>query len=321
MSSDTTRAERNRKNALASTGPKTLEGKEKSSANHLSHGLRSKREVIPGECPEEWSAFVANVAGDLNAATPTEQSLAHLVASSLWRLGRGSRFEADAANRAVSRNVLTAEYDKLVAEIPFLIRQATGQIDSEALRDLEKGIRKQENTLTHYRNTLEIIGKLPVIPEDFAVDMKYPMELASLAGIAPEEAEVILLESGATAETGATPAQIRDLFKLATEEEWKGVYEHLKERLAEQEKKVSNLKENLKRKQTHYEEELEKFAASRAIPSGADLERLQTYEAHLHRNLQRSLEAYAKLREIRSLPPAPIVVEAVASNVKKRGRS
>lgn len=321
MSSDTTRAERNRKNALASTGPKTIEGKEKSSSNRLAHGLRSKREVIPGESPEEWGAFEANVAGDLNATTPTEQALAHLVASSLWRLGRGARFEADNAHRVMSRTAIAAEYDKAVAEIPFTIRQTTGQIDSGTLKDTEKGILKAEEVLTWYRDTLDLFEGIAEMPEDFCVDLDYPVELATLAGIDPVKAEAFLRKKGATTDNGATVSSIRDLFKLAPIDEWKAVHEQLKERLAEQTEKISKMKEGLEKKRATYEEELDKFAASLSIPSGADLERLQAYEAHLHRNLQRSLEAYAKLRDIRNSAPSPIEVKAVASNAKNRGRS
>jgi hypothetical protein len=50
--------EANRINAQKSTGPRTDEGKQRSSQNALKHGLLAKRSVIPGEDPAEFDALV-----------------------------------------------------------------------------------------------------------------------------------------------------------------------------------------------------------------------------------------------------------------------
>jgi hypothetical protein len=47
----------NQANAQRSTGPRTVEGKQASSANATSHGLTSRSTVLPGEDPEEYALF------------------------------------------------------------------------------------------------------------------------------------------------------------------------------------------------------------------------------------------------------------------------
>lgn len=53
----------NRQNALKSSGPRSLDGKRRSSPNALRHGLTSTQMVIPGEDPAEFSEFRLSVNG------------------------------------------------------------------------------------------------------------------------------------------------------------------------------------------------------------------------------------------------------------------
>ena len=47
----------NRHNAQSSTGPRTADGKARSSQNALKHGFCAKYPVFPGEDPAEFAAF------------------------------------------------------------------------------------------------------------------------------------------------------------------------------------------------------------------------------------------------------------------------
>ena len=52
-----TRAEANAANAQHSTGPRSANGKARSSTNALRHGLTAKQVLAPGELAEDLRAF------------------------------------------------------------------------------------------------------------------------------------------------------------------------------------------------------------------------------------------------------------------------
>jgi hypothetical protein len=85
--------EANRRNALKSTGPKTLEGKEHSRCNAVRHGLTAETVIAVLEDSDDYQAFEAAVIYDYNAETAVERELALRLASVLWRLRRATGME------------------------------------------------------------------------------------------------------------------------------------------------------------------------------------------------------------------------------------
>jgi hypothetical protein len=67
-----TRAEINRLNAQKSTGPRTQEGKQKSSLNALRHGLTSHLRVLPGEDPELYQLHLRTFLDEYDPQSVTE---------------------------------------------------------------------------------------------------------------------------------------------------------------------------------------------------------------------------------------------------------
>ena len=55
----------NRANSELSTGPRTEEGKARSSQNSLKHGAFSKSILLPGESQEEFDALFAGLRKDV----------------------------------------------------------------------------------------------------------------------------------------------------------------------------------------------------------------------------------------------------------------
>jgi hypothetical protein len=74
----------NRRNALRATGPRTPEGKARSSQNALQHGLNSRHLVIPGDVYRQ----------SYQPEDPVEESLIRQMVDAEWRLLRYSRAEA-----------------------------------------------------------------------------------------------------------------------------------------------------------------------------------------------------------------------------------
>ena len=87
----------NRENALKSTGPKTLEGKERVRFNALKHGLLAKEIVIKeGDGKEDQGEFEALQAGLSDAYQtegPLEEMILERIAVCYWRLHRAAQYE------------------------------------------------------------------------------------------------------------------------------------------------------------------------------------------------------------------------------------
>lgn len=82
-----------------STGPRTDEGKAKSSMNRLLHGCRSKKAVLPGEDPAEYAATVQNWFDQYQPQHQDETTLVAETALAHWHFQRASRRLEDVESR------------------------------------------------------------------------------------------------------------------------------------------------------------------------------------------------------------------------------
>src|SRR5688572_16242831 len=88
------RAEANRRNAQKSTGPRTPEGKARSSLNGIKHGLAAQTAVLPGEDPAELEALAQSLAAEFRPAGglgALGAILLQRVVSIAWKLRRLAR--------------------------------------------------------------------------------------------------------------------------------------------------------------------------------------------------------------------------------------
>ncbi len=90
------RAAASRKNGARSRGPKSAEGKQRSSRNALKHGLCARKHVVvEGERPDAFAAFEAALVDDLAPEGALQMLLAGRIARAAWRLERAERIEAE----------------------------------------------------------------------------------------------------------------------------------------------------------------------------------------------------------------------------------
>ncbi len=97
----------NRANAKRSTGPKSKNGKARSSKNALTHGLTGADIVVPGEDPEEFEALRAGLYVDFEPTGTIEHELIDRMADVFWRLRRVPKLEAlliEARHRDLQRS-------------------------------------------------------------------------------------------------------------------------------------------------------------------------------------------------------------------------
>ena len=78
----------NRRNALRSTGPRTPEGKARSSQNASKHGLLSREVLLPGEDREALEALREDLISELQPIGALELMLVERIVVCVWRLRR-----------------------------------------------------------------------------------------------------------------------------------------------------------------------------------------------------------------------------------------
>ena len=92
-----------RENAKKSTGPRTPEGKARSSKNALKHGLLSQDAVIPGEDPAEFDRHLTLYEDTYLPHNCIERELVRQIADAAWRMRRLSRIETTIITAAIER--------------------------------------------------------------------------------------------------------------------------------------------------------------------------------------------------------------------------
>ena len=109
----------NAANAHLSTGPRTAEGKARSSQNARKHGLTAAQLVIAAEDREEFEEFLLDLQAEIRPAGALQQILVDELAASAWNLRRIRRMEAELTAQAASyadilnNPDLTAKLDRL----------------------------------------------------------------------------------------------------------------------------------------------------------------------------------------------------------------
>lgn len=83
----------NRRNAHKSTGPRSEEGKQRSSRNAIRHGLTAETVIQPLEDSEDYQLFEEAIAAEYDAESAVERELVLRLASLLWRLRRATSIE------------------------------------------------------------------------------------------------------------------------------------------------------------------------------------------------------------------------------------
>src|SRR5579863_7994330 len=108
----------NQANSQKSSGPKTDEGKAKSSRNRLSWGFASSTRFIPGENQEHFCALLNDLIREHQPATLTEQILVERMAHHHWIALRANRIQGDLLAE-------TTVFKEIHYHLPLLIRYQT----------------------------------------------------------------------------------------------------------------------------------------------------------------------------------------------------
>jgi hypothetical protein len=169
----------NRANALLSTGPRTADGKQRSSLNALSHGLTSRAPVLATEDPAAYQHHCRQFFDEYKPVTPTETHLTQELADTAWRLNRIPLLEAALLDRAANPPSDQAAIDfdivdahRALATLGLHYQRLSRQFQKalDKLREIQSERRhEQERDLKHAAALLEL-HKHKGIPYDPAQD-------------------------------------------------------------------------------------------------------------------------------------------------------
>src|SRR5262245_133704 len=158
--------ETNHRNAQHSTGPRTVEGKERSSQNALRHGLRSELPVLPGERAEDWEAHCTGIVQSLAPAGALETELAGRVALCLWRLRRVAAYETGVTAVGLEEAAEDARRVKPDPLAPLGEEKPLAARLQKAREDLEK----KRATVGLWEGMPAFLRDLPDLPDAAPVD-------------------------------------------------------------------------------------------------------------------------------------------------------
>ena len=105
MDSTPKRIAANQSNASKSTGPKTADGKRRTSLNALKHGRLSKDLVISGEDEKDYKKLMDGLLDSHQPINTTEIILVEKMAIALWKMKRLHRIETARINASMVSNV------------------------------------------------------------------------------------------------------------------------------------------------------------------------------------------------------------------------
>ena len=107
--------------ATTATGPRTPEGKQRSSMNACKHNLTGGSALLPSEDPE---AYAAHCEAQVHQYRPVSEHAKHLVkelADSMWRLDRARGYEVELL-ASVENPFLPDQDEKFVIQLQRLTR-------------------------------------------------------------------------------------------------------------------------------------------------------------------------------------------------------
>jgi len=273
---------------MGAGGPKTETGKAVSSHNATRHGLLAEAPLVtPVEKAEDWEAHRLAVMEELSPDGQMEACLAERAALLIWRLRRVACAEV-------------AAIEPLQAFVEQDYEEASQLTGSPSLDDVrwEAGMAK---------TVADLLAALPGLPDSSALDAESAVLLfekcLTAAGMDPQEVDPPMLSAGEPWECAAwTAGLLRAGFAWATAAS--GVSgEALVAALGPQVRAESD---TAARRLREAEKEIGAMRRDNLLPLDRELANLIRYEAHLSRELGRTMRALRELKSDRArTAPSP----------------
>ena len=160
----TKQLEANRANARLSTGPRTKNGKKRSRANAMTHGLTAKQIIVPGETPEQFESLREGLIADFALVTTLEFELADHLASLLLRRRRPPVIEAALLKKLINPpfeetvEALTTEELEQLMKISKRMLESQG-VDVSEITERQPGEGRREAALPRHIEMLNVFAR------------------------------------------------------------------------------------------------------------------------------------------------------------------
>jgi hypothetical protein len=319
--------ERNRANAVGSTGPRTDKGKAVSRQNALKHGLCANPAAGVVEDREQFDQLHDALIDRFHPRDAIEAGLIHRVAVCLWRLQRAARIDSATAN--IAANVVDSARDRAQA----WVNQITNdfwltdwvEVKNKALIEqrIRDGLMKKGGPWHRVeRQFLSYADKLrdETLMKDGAAITAMMLLIQNLMGkleaghwFGPVEAQMLAWLMGDFAERWMPKPEAEDQrsFFFPDETHFASPIETLigeaRKRpkgeplpdalLGAVEARIATLRTQRNIVSDPYTKQQDEDKRTTALlPDAATLDRLIRYESHAERSLHRSLDMLAKLR-------------------------
>ena len=330
--------EANRNNAGRSTGPRTADGKGRSSRNAVRHGFRSDLAVLPYEQADAWERHRDGVVRSLAPAGTLEEALACRVALCLWRLQRVAVYEAATATAAIESTKDEIERHRSGDPIAVLLAPSTD--DMRLLAKTEEELSKVRVHVGEAEAELAIVELLAAGADDAT-----PVD-GEAAACVLEDADNSVPRDEDDMEGGLDINEADFLVRVGVPEseldgpwQWKGwtagmvrrgislVAAHARypadrllarmlpadrEHLVAKRQEVRRLAAEAQAIRRRAKAAEDRASLHRLLPDAAMLEKLSRYEAHLSRQLSQALHELERLQAARAgaavPPPAALDV-------------
>ena len=157
----------NRQNAKKSTGPRTEEGKARSSQNGLKHGLLARDAVMAGEDPAEYDRQLQQLEENIFPKNALEFELVRQVADAQWRLRRIARIEAGLVSH--QHAYTNRDTRKWAPETILPGRDGENQLLGKSMQDRTQALANLARYHTHMsRNQLRALNMIRQLRADEA---------------------------------------------------------------------------------------------------------------------------------------------------------
>ena len=143
------RIEANRQNSQSSTGPRTEEGKQKSSLNAVRHGLTGQTLLFATEAERDaYAQFTEDFLKELSPVGAHETQLAHSIMNARWRTNQIASLESAMYTLGIQASLaqFPNETPENAATLAHALTFELKRKDLDRLRRYESSLNRQINT-------------------------------------------------------------------------------------------------------------------------------------------------------------------------------